>query len=73
LRATLGKVERVELRDVLVSLTANQALLLAEEHGVTSARQGNEGVLECLDQLRQLGLLPCRDVIEDPAFYREHG
>jgi len=73
LRAVLGKAERVELRDVPVSLTANEALLLAEEHGVTSARRGNEGVLERLEQLRRLGLLPRRDIIEDPAFYREGG
>jgi hypothetical protein len=71
LRAALDKVERVELRDVLVPLTANQALLLAEEHAATSAQPGNAGVLECLEGLRKRGLLPCRDLIEDPAFYRE--
>jgi hypothetical protein len=72
LRAVLGKSERVELRDVLVPLTANQAARLAIEHAVTSSKAGNEGMIERLEQLRQRDLLRCRDVVEDPAFYREH-
>ena len=71
LRAALGRLEQVELRDVPVPLTANQVLRLAEEHGVTTTRSGNEGVLDCLARLRELGLLPRRDVIDDPTFYRE--
>lgn len=71
LRAALGKTEPVELRDVPVPLTANKASRLAMEHGATSAKAGTEGTLERLEQLRQRGLWPRRDVIEDPAYYRE--
>jgi len=71
LRAALGNVEPVELRNVMVPLSANKACQLAEQHGATSAQAGNDGVLECLEQLRERGLLPRRDVVEDPAFYRD--
>jgi hypothetical protein len=71
LRAALGKVEPVELRDVPVSLSAGKASQLAEQHGATSEQWGNDGLLECLAQLRERGLLPRRDIFEDPAFYRE--
>jgi hypothetical protein len=70
LRAALDEVERVELRDVLVPLTANQAMRLAVENNVSSSQPGTAGVLECMEVLRQRGLLPTRDVIGDPAYAR---
>lgn len=44
---------------------------LAHAHGLTSSRRGNEAMLDYFAQLRDRGLLPRRDIFEDPAFYRE--
>lgn len=71
LRAALGKLERVELRNVPVSLSANELSQLALRHGVTSNQWGKEAMLDYFAQLRERGLLPRSDVLEDPAFYRE--
>ncbi|HEX8108111.1 MAG TPA: hypothetical protein VF516_10315 [Kofleriaceae bacterium] len=72
LRAALGKLEPVELRDVPVSLSANELSQLALQHGVTSNQWGKEAMLDYFAQLRERNLLPRGDVLEDPAFYRDH-
>jgi hypothetical protein len=71
LRAALGKLEPVELRDAPVSLSSNKLARLALQHGVTSTQSGKDAMLDYFAQLRERGLLPRRDIMEDPAFYRE--
>jgi hypothetical protein len=71
LRAALGKVEPVELRDVPVSISVRKLAQLADAHGLISTGRGNEAMLDYFAQLRERGLLPRGDVYEDPAFYRE--
>jgi hypothetical protein len=71
LRAALGKLEPVELRDAPVSIGVRKLAQLAEQHGLTSDQRGNEAMLDYFAQLRDRGLLPRRDIMEDPAFYRE--
>jgi len=71
LRAVLGKRDPVELRDAPVSISARKLSQLADQHGVTSTQRGNDAMLDYFAQLRERGLLPRRDIFEDPAFYRE--
>lgn len=71
LRAALGKLQPVELRDAPDSISARKLAQLAHAHGATSTRRGNEAMLDYFAQLRERGLLPRRDIFEDPAFYRD--
>ena len=71
LRAVLGKADRVELHDVPVPLSPNEIGQLAYQHGVTASRTGYDAMFDRLEQLRERGLVPRRDIVEDPAFYRE--
>lgn len=67
LRSVLGNFEPVELHDAPDSISARKLAQLADQHGVTSTRSGNEAMLDYFAQLRERGLLPRRDIVEDPA------
>ncbi|MBK7074914.1 MAG: hypothetical protein IPH44_21705 [Myxococcales bacterium] len=66
LRGALQVREHVHLLDVPGPLTTDKIDQLATQAGLGTGRGGIDGVLETLEQLRALGLIPRRNIVREP-------